>query len=390
MLKRKWCDECRGEEDGDKLLVCASCPRRFHNECVGLREKGQVKGWTCPHCDNESDGNESDDGDSKATKATRKAAKAKRIAAVHKAHNRLRASAKRFVQRHEDKFAPFLSDEQKQKKKAVGAGAGAKNPAVAHIGPHEPFVKAQLRDYQVAGVNWIIDQYNAGVGGILGDEMGLGKTIQTLTFLSALKAAGLPGPHLVVTPLAVLLNWTIELQKFTPGLSVCRIQGSLTERDRVLAMPKVLAGEFDVYLTTYEVVQSEEAFFTESFLWHTITIDEGHRLKNEGSSLCAALSRVRVPFRLLLTGTPLQNNLHELWALLHYVLPGVLASDAFDNACDIQEAKVCWRSLAHYTHSRTTRTRALHALTHSRTHALARWRTRNTRALAHLAEDCSD
>ena len=155
--------------------------------------------------------------------------------------------------------------------------------------------------------------------------MGLGKTLQTLTFLSALKAAGQPGPHLVVTPLAVLQNWANEMKRFVPTLSFIKIHGGVSERDRLLSDPVVLSAGYDVYLTTYDTLRAEEAFFTEAFLFHTITIDEGHRLKNEASSLCASLGRLNVPFRLLLTGTPLQNNLHELWALLSYILPGVLS-----------------------------------------------------------------
>ena len=105
--------------------------------------------------------------------------------------------------------------------------------------------------------------------------------------------------------------------------------------------PAVLSGNFDVYLTTYETMMSEEAFFTESLLFHTITIDEGHRLKNENSALCKSLGRLSVPFRLLLTGTPLQNNIHELWALMHYVLPdGLLSSEMFDTAADLDSGDV--------------------------------------------------
>ena len=172
--------------------------------------------------------------------------------------------------------------------------------------------------------------------------MGLGKTLQTLSFLSALKAAGMPGPHLVVTPLAVLQNWHNEIKRFTPGLSVIKVHGSRSERDRILSMPVVLAGGFDIYLTTYETVLSEEPFFTESFLFHTITIDEGHRLKNESGQLCASLARLTVPFRLLLTGTPLQNNLNELWALMHYILPDALegCKDTFDAACSLEEGQL--------------------------------------------------
>jgi SNF2 family DNA or RNA helicase len=165
--------------------------------------------------------------------------------------------------------------------------------------------------------------------------VGLGKTIQTLSFLATLKANGVPGPHLVVTPLAVLQNWVNELKRFTPGLTHCKVHGSLSERDRILSMDEVLSGDFDVYLTTYETLMGEEAFFTESFLFSTITIDEGHRLKNDAGKLNAALARIVTPFRLLLTGTPLQNNLNELWSLLQYILPEALAGckQVFEDAC---------------------------------------------------------
>ena len=224
-----------------------------------------------------------------------------------------------------------------------GSDYGDTKTQTISIGPSEPFVNATLRPYQVDGVNWILKQYALGTGGILGDEMGLGKTIQTLSFIGALKAAGLPGPHLVVTPLAVLQNWANELKRFAPGLTFIKIHGGVGERDRLLSDKDVVEGIFDVYLTTYDTLRQEEAFFTESFLFHTITIDEGHRLKNEASSLCASLSRLAIPFRLLLTGTPLQNNLHELWALLSYLLPGVLSRAgevAIEEAVDVEAGEM--------------------------------------------------
>ena len=121
----------------------------------------------------------------------------------------------------------------------------------------------------------------------------------------------------------MLQNWANEIKKFTPGLSFVKVHGGQAERDRILSDEDVLSASYDVYLTTYDIVLSEEPFFTETFPWHTITIDEGHRLKNENSSLCQALGRIPCPFRLLLTGTPLQNNMHELWALLSYISPEV-------------------------------------------------------------------
>lgn len=298
-----------------------------------------------------------------------------RIAAVKSAHTRLRANVSQFLIKERPRIAPCVpssrlnaliggagglgfgsakgsANEKGKGKDRRGRGYPAPKPSpapatvgddhkVKPIGHHEPYIKATLRKYQVEGVNWLIGQYNMGVGGILGDEMGLGKTIQTLSFISALKHSGLPGPHLVVTPLAVLQNWANEINRFTPDLSFVKVHGSVAERDRILTDYNVVGAEYDIYLTTYDVILNEESFFTESFLFHTITIDEGHRLKNEASSLCTALSRISVPFRILLTGTPLQNNLHELWALLNYILPQVFtASETFDDAVDLAAGNV--------------------------------------------------
>lgn len=169
--------------------------------------------------------------------------------------------------------------------------------------------------------------------------MGLGKTIQTLCFLSALKAVGVPGPHLIVTPLAVLQNWHNEIKKFTPGLSAVKVYGNIAERGRILSDIQVQSAGFDIYLTTYDTILSEEGFFTEDFLFTTITIDEGHRLRDDSAKLNKALSRISTPFRLLLTGTPLQNSLPELWALMHYILPEILSNSSrssFEQGCSFE------------------------------------------------------
>ena len=125
-------------------------------------------------------------------------------------------------------------------------------------------------------------------------------------------------------------------------MSSIKVHGSMSERDRLFSMPEVLRGEYDIYLTTYEMIIAEEAFFSETFLFHTITIDEGHRLKNDEAKLGASLARISAPFRLLLTGTPLQNNLNELWSLMQYILPFALAGckETFDTACCLAEGQV--------------------------------------------------
>jgi SWI/SNF-related matrix-associated actin-dependent regulator of chromatin subfamily A member 5 len=166
---------------------------------------------------------------------------------------------------------------------------------------------------------------------------GLGKTIQTISFIATLKEKlHLPGPHLVITPLSVLQNWANELARFCPTLTYKKIYGAAKEREQILNKEEVYSGSFDIYLTTYETIICEEAFFSDSWTWVTVTIDEGHRIKNENAVLRAALNRIRCPFRLLLTGTPLQNDLHELWALLNYLMPDVFANSAvFDDAVHI-------------------------------------------------------
>ena len=317
-----WCAICRGDaESHDDLIKCHGCKSKYHLNCAGLRAWPEhAKEWRCDAC-----------ASGLGTESKTSADHQQRIRAVRVVHREIKSRAAAFFERSKEALAPFVTAE-KLAKLTSGGSAILKTAKPLTIGPSEPYIKATLRAYQVDGVNWLLKQYCLGTGGILGDEMGLGKTIQTLAFLSKLKAAGLPGPHLVVTPLAVLQNWANELKRFTPQLSFVKIHGGASERDRLLSSKAVLQAEYDVYLTTYDTLRAEEAFFTEAFLFHTITIDEGHRLKNESSSLCASLARLPIPFRLLLTGTPLQNNLHELWALLSYILPNTLDSAAFDGA----------------------------------------------------------
>jgi len=250
-----------------------------------------------------------------------------------------------FYKKEKKCLRPFVPKERLSKlmmQPTTAAKGNSSKVEVPRIGSEESFIRADLRAYQVEGVNWILSQYELGIGGILADEMGLGKTLQTLSFLAALKDAGFPGPHLVITPLAVLQNWQNEIKKFTPGLTSIKVHGNMAERDRILSMPAVLRGEFDIYLTTYEMIISEESFFTETFLFHTIIIDEGHRIKNDSGKLTASLARISAPFRLLLTGTPLQNSLDELWALMHYLLPVALhdCRATFEGACSIQEGQL--------------------------------------------------
>lgn len=201
-----------------------------------------------------------------------------------------------------------------------------------------PFVKGEMRDYQVAGLNWLVSLHENGISGILADEMGLGKTLQTISFLGYLRyVCDIPGPHLVAVPKSTLDNWKREFEKWTPDVKVLVLQGDKEERQRLIN-GELLAENFDVCITSYEMVLREKTHL-KKFAWEYIIIDEAHRIKNEESSLAQIIRVFNSRNRLLITGTPLQNNLHELWALLNFLLPDVFGdSEAFDQWFSTQDS----------------------------------------------------
>ncbi|KKA29502.1 hypothetical protein TD95_001584 [Thielaviopsis punctulata] len=192
------------------------------------------------------------------------------------------------------------------------------------------FIQGTMRDYQVAGLNWLVSLHENGISGILADEMGLGKTLQTISFLGYLRhIMGVNGPHLILTPKSTLDNWKREFGKWTPEVNVLVLQGSKEERQNLIN-GRLAEEDFDVCIASYEIVLREKAHLRK-FAWGYIIIDEAHRIKNEESSLAQVVRLFNSRNRLLITGTPLQNNLHELWALLNFLLPDVFGdSEAFD------------------------------------------------------------
>nr|KAF6314016.1 SWI/SNF related, matrix associated, actin dependent regulator of chromatin, subfamily a, member 1 [Pipistrellus kuhlii] len=185
-----------------------------------------------------------------------------------------------------------------------------------------------LRDYQIRGLNWLISLYENGINGILADEMGLGKTLQTIALLGYLKHyRNIPGPHMVLVPKSTLHNWMNEFKRWVPSLRVICFVGDKDAR-AIFIRDEMMPGEWDVCVTSYEMVIKEKSVF-KKFHWRYLVIDEAHRIKNEKSKLSEIVREFKSTNRLLLTGTPLQNNLHELWALLNFLLP-----DAFNSAED--------------------------------------------------------
>ncbi|KAJ3383930.1 hypothetical protein HDU92_003874 [Lobulomyces angularis] len=188
-----------------------------------------------------------------------------------------------------------------------------------------------MRDYQVQGLNWLVSLFQNGINGILADEMGLGKTLQTISFIGYLKHfKNVNGPHLVIVPKSTLHNWVKEFQKWVPDIDVFLFHGMKEERS-LLIKDTLLQSKFDVVITSFEMCLLEKQHL-KKFSWQYIIIDEAHRIKNENSALSQIVRLFNCRNRLLLTGTPLQNNLHELWALLNFLLPDVFgSSEDFDS-----------------------------------------------------------
>ncbi|XP_050891611.1 probable ATP-dependent DNA helicase CHR12 isoform X3 [Lathyrus oleraceus] len=184
----------------------------------------------------------------------------------------------------------------------------------------------ELRSYQIEGLQWMISLFNNNLNGILADEMGLGKTIQTISLIAhLLEYKGVTGPHLIVAPKAVLPNWIIEFSTWAPTIKVILYDGRMDERK---AIKDEFSGEgkFNVMITHYDLIMRDKAFL-KKIKWNYLIVDEGHRLKNHESVLAKTLDNsYNIQRRLLLTGTPIQNSLQELWSLLNFLLPNIFNS----------------------------------------------------------------
>ena len=188
----------------------------------------------------------------------------------------------------------------------------------------------KMRQYQLDGLRWMLNQHDQGAGGILGDDMGLGKTLQVISLFGFLHhERGESGPHLVVAPLSVVSTWQNELAQWCPSLRVVKMHGTENERKRVKTQTGMVNGQFDVCVTTYEMLLAEIKYFSESFSFRYMILDEAQRVKNELSLVGKAVRRVNRAHTLLLTGTPIQNNMHELWSLLNLLYPECFGGNAW-------------------------------------------------------------
>lgn len=191
--------------------------------------------------------------------------------------------------------------------------------------------KGQLRPYQMKGVAWLLSLYDQGINGILADEMGLGKTVETICFLAHLaERRSIWGPYLIVSPTGTLHNWQEEVTRFCPSLKVLPYWGTVKDRHllRQCWQPSRLGrpdSSFHVLVTSYKIVVDEQKYFNR-VNWQYVILDEAHAIKSAKTLRWKTLLKIRSRNRLLLTGTPVQNNMFELWSLLHFIMPTV-----FDN-----------------------------------------------------------
>jgi superfamily II DNA or RNA helicase len=177
-----------------------------------------------------------------------------------------------------------------------------------------------LRGYQKQGVAWFRFLRENGFGGILADEMGLGKTLQTLAFLDWLKAAGgRTGPHLVVCPTSLVYNWAHEARRFTPGLKVVEIQGA-GRAARFQEIP-----DADLVLTSYALIRRDADRYR-GLEFDTVVLDEAQHIKNRQTQNAQAVKAIRAGHRLVLTGTPMENSVNDLWSIFDFLMPGYLGT----------------------------------------------------------------
>ncbi|KAI8619340.1 SNF2 family N-terminal domain-containing protein [Chytriomyces sp. MP71] len=202
--------------------------------------------------------------------------------------------------------------------KAPAAGKNHRQPSLV--------TGCVMREYQIVGMEWLISLWEQGLNGILADEMGLGKTLQTIAFLAHLIEMNVWGPFLIVAPLSTLANWVSEINRFTPSLKVVLYHGHANDRATIRKTQLThMNKNFPIVVTSFEIAMNDRRYL-QRIKWKYIIVDEGHRLKNMNCRLIRELKTYPSANRLILSGTPLQNNLTELWSLLNFLMPDIFES----------------------------------------------------------------
>ncbi|KAJ5495436.1 Chromatin-remodeling ATPase [Penicillium diatomitis] len=245
------------------------------------------------------------------------------------------ANAQNAVQQAQDRARAFNKQDGDDKMAAFDEGEmNFQNPtSLGDIEISQPtMLTAKLKDYQLKGLNWLVNLYEQGINGILADEMGLGKTIQSISVMAYLaEFHNIWGPFLVIAPASTLHNWQQEIAKFVPNLKVLPYWGTTKDR-KILRkfwdrkhITYTRESEFHVLVTSYQLVVVDAQYF-QKVKWQYMILDEAQAIKSSQSSRWKNLLGFSCRNRLLLTGTPIQNNMQELWALLHFIMPTLFDS----------------------------------------------------------------
>ena len=245
-----------------------------------------------------------------------------------------------FFSNHLDTVRPFIEPQLVAKLEAIQSAAGKADKKEETLYLQPSTIQGDMRDYQLEGLNWMVDMYNQGLSMILGDEMGLGKSLQSISIIAHLLEKNISGPFLVVCPLSVLSSWMAEFKKWCPTLNVLRFHTNGANRETLRKSLVADPSRYDVILTTYDYLKVEKTFWP-TFKFRLCIMDEGHILKNAETLLSKAARSIHAESRIILTGTPLQNNLTELWAILNYLFPQYFTtSKPFDEAFDLSKSQV--------------------------------------------------
>mmetsp|Transcript_13286 Transcript_13286/g.24930 ORF Transcript_13286/g.24930 Transcript_13286/m.24930 type:complete len:1045 (-) Transcript_13286:14-3148(-) len=260
-----------------------------------------------------------------------------------------------FMATHYDALEPFVDEKVKAslaeylKSKKVGANGSSgklqQEQDDSILGAQPDIVTTVLRDYQMIGLDWMVKMHSRGMPFILGDEMGLGKTLQTISLIAHLKEKNMisSGPSLVICPLSVLYSWCGEVQKHAPSLKYFRLHASdpkEKENQKHIMNKDIL--QYDIIITTYDMVKSTEIqSLIRNTYFNLCVLDEGHVIKNTDTHISEAVRKIHSQNKVILTGTPLQNNLVELYAILNYLYPQFFTkSHFFANAFDIGQNRI--------------------------------------------------
>ncbi|KAF2738528.1 hypothetical protein EJ04DRAFT_428494 [Polyplosphaeria fusca] len=252
-------------------------------------------------------------------------------------HAAAMANAQHAVQEAQDRARAFNNDGQDGENKMADFDEGEMNfqnpTSLQSIDIAQPkLLNCQLKEYQLKGLNWLVNLYEQGINGILADEMGLGKTVQSISVLAYLaETHNIWGPFLVIAPASTLHNWQQEITRFVPTMKVLPYWGNAKDRKilRKFWDRKHITyskdSDFHVLVTSYQLVVQDAQYF-QKIRWQYMVLDEAQAIKSSQSSRWKSLLGFHCRNRLLLTGTPIQNNMQELWALLHFIMPSLFDS----------------------------------------------------------------